>query len=163
MSKQYRPCAGIVLFNKHGKVLLCARNDQLTDEFQFPQGGIEKDELPQTAALRELKEETSVISAEIVDALNETLCYDFPPEIKQKFSKNRFPFDGQEMHWFLLFFKGEDSEINLQTKIPEFRSYKWADITEAKECIFSFKKEIYQKVCDAFAPKILSYIQKTGK
>jgi putative (di)nucleoside polyphosphate hydrolase len=156
----YRECAGVVLFNDEGKVLLLARADQKDFEWQFVQGGVENGEKPETAALRELKEETSVSSAEIILSLNEPICYDFPPEVMQKFALAGKKHIGQRMHWFLIYFKGNDDEIDLNTKIPEFKAYRWADIEEAYENIVYFKREVYRKVCDIFAPYIEAYIHR---
>jgi len=156
----YRECASIVLFNNEGKVLLCARSDQKDFEWQFVQGGIEKGETAEEAALRELKEETSVTSAEIILSLSEPLSYDFPPDVVQKFALNGGKFVGQNMHWVLAHFKGNDSEINLATKTPEFKAYKWADISQAPKSIVFFKRETYLKACALFAPYIDAYIHR---
>ena len=156
----YRACAGIVLFNDAGKVLLCARADEKGFEWQFVQGGIEKGEKPEDAALRELKEETSVGSAEIILSLNEPICYDFPEDIVKKFALNGCPYIGQKMYWFLVHFKGDESEINLVTKTPEFKAWQWADISEAPQRIVYFKRDVYQKVCDVFAPYIDAYVHR---
>ena len=155
----YRECAGIVLFNDEGKVLLLARADQKDFAWQFAQGGIEKGEKPEEAALRELKEETSVSSAEIILSLPEPICYDFPQEVLEKFAA-RGNAVGQRMHWFLVHFKGDESEINLATQTPEFKAYQWADISLAPQTIVYFKREMYQKVCDIFAPYIDAYIHR---
>lgn len=156
----YRDCAGVVLFNDEGKVLLFARADQKDFAWQFVQGGIEKAEKPEVAALRELKEETSITSAEIILSLPEPICYDFPEDILKKFALKGSPYIGQKMHWFLLHFKADESEINLATQSPEFKAYQWADIKKAPQEIVYFKHDMYQKVCDIFAPYIDAYIHR---
>ena len=156
----YRQCASIVLFNDEGKVLLCARSDQKDFAWQFVQGGIEKGETPEIAALRELKEETSVTSADIILSLNEPMSYDFPPDIIQKFALKGNKFVGQNIYFVLAHFKGNDSEINLATKTPEFKAYKWADISQAPKGIVCFKREVYLKACALFAPYIDAYIHR---
>ena len=154
----YRECATIVLFNDEGKVLLCARADESDFAWQFPQGGIEKGENPENAALRELQEETSVTSAQIIFSLNEPLCYDFPQSVREFLASKGRHFIGQCMYWFLAHFTGDDSEINLATEQPEFKAYKWADISEAPKAIIDFKRATYLKACHAFEPYIKAYV-----
>lgn len=156
----YRECAGVVLFNDKGKVLLLARADQKGFAWQFVQGGIEDGEKPETAALRELKEETSVSSAEIILSLSEPICYDFPPEVMQKFALAGKKHVGQRMHWFLVYFKGSDDEINLNTETPEFKAWRWADIEEGPQNAVYFKREVYQKMCGVFAPYIDAFVHR---
>lgn len=160
---QYRECASIVLFNDEGKVLLCARADQSDLAWQFPQGGIEQNEQPMVAALRELKEETSVSSAQIILALNEPICYDFPKSVCDFLASKGRHYKGQRMHFFLAHFIGDDSEINLATSWPEFKAYKWANIRQAPKAIVSFKRATYRKVCRAFEPYIKAYINQADE
>lgn len=157
---QYRECAGIVLFNNNGKVLVCARADESGFEWQFPQGGIESGEQPQNAALRELKEETSVTSAQIIFALPEPLCYDFPKSILKFLQSKGRHHIGQRMHWFLAYFTGDDSEIDLKTATPEFKAYKWEDFINAPKLIIDFKKDMYLKVWQTFSPHIKEFLSK---
>ena len=155
----YRECAGIVLFNDDGKVLMCARADQNGYAWQFPQGGIEKGEKPEDAALRELKEETSVTSAEIILSLAEPVSYLFPKAVYTKFLKNGTAYVGQNMHWFLIHFKGADDEINLNTQTPEFKAYKWEDFKNAHKDIIYFKRKVYRKVCHLMLPYMEAYVR----
>lgn len=151
----YRKCAGAVVFNKAKKVLVCARNDTKGYAWQFPQGGIENGETPQNAAIRELKEETSIISVKLVKSLSESIKYDFPDYVlKHGFGK---VFVGQEMYWSLLFFYGSDNEINLNTNEPEFKAYDWVEPSEAVKRIVNFKKDVYEKVLAEFETIIRNY------
>ena len=75
-SKPYRPNVGIALFNAAGRVLIGRRfRDDGPEiilpglEWQMPQGGIDADENPREAVMRELWEETGVANA---DYLGET-------------------------------------------------------------------------------------------
>lgn len=156
--KKYRPNAGIVLFRKDGRVLLCERIENYPKRWQFPQGGIDKDELPLQAAIRELREETSVTSVEFVATLPEVLRYDFPFEVKKVHPERDN--DGQEQYWHLFFFTGDDSEINLQTKEPEFRSYAWVDIEKAPDEVVDFKRDIYEVVAREFGLVIKQYLKQ---
>ena len=157
---EYRNCAGIVLFNDEGKVLVCARADTKGKHWQFPQGGIEKGEKPQEAALRELKEETSVVSADIIMSLNEPISYMFPQQIRENLGSTGKKYIGQKMFWFLVHFTGKDSEINLKTENPEFKAYEWSDIMLAPRRIVYFKKRVYYKACRIFAPYIEAFIHR---
>ncbi len=148
MNGIYRKCVGIVVFNKQRKVLLCERRD-LPKAWQFPQGGIEDGETLIEAAKRELREETSIVSAEPVDTISTPLRYTFPPEVK---NTGKQKYDGQDMRWVLFRFNGMDSEINLATQEPEFSAYAWEDIDEAIKKIAAFKKNVYIKVVEKFKP-----------
>ena len=155
MSK-YRKNVGIVVFNHNRKVLLCARADKKSNQWQFPQGGIDNEEDIIDAARRELHEETGISSVELVATILEPLRYDFPKQIFKNFLKKGSPYVGQEQFWVLFYFCGNDEEIDFCTNPQEieFKAYEWADIEEAPKRIVNFKKEVYQKVVQNFAPYI---------
>ena len=154
MTQLYRPNVGIVVFNQTGNVLFCARSDRKEYCWQFPQGGIEKDEPPPDAALRELREETGIHSVKLVAQAPKPLRYDFPDFIK-------LPFKGQQQHWFLFYFTGQDNEINfeLNSQEIEFKAYKWASIDLAPKMIVEFKKGVYNEVVKVFKPLIKQYLK----
>ena len=153
--KKYRKNAGIVVFNRDKKVLMCERIEgESGKSWQFPQGGMEQGETPEAAARRELKEETSVTSVRLIAQIKEGLKYDFPPEIKERFSHRGIDTDGQEQFWSLFLFEGNESEINLKTAEPEFKNWRWNDIAEADKHVIAFKQEIYRRVIKEFAPII---------
>ncbi len=155
--KHYRKNAGVVLFNSDRKVLLCERVGNYENAWQFPQGGIDAGETAAEAAARELYEETSVKSAKLVKTLETPFIYDFPPEIvKRNALRGRFD-DGNEQYWSLFFFTGKDSEINLATAEPEFKNWKWAEITEADKHVIAFKKPAYEQLIKLFKPLIDGY------
>ena len=104
MKKVFRPNAAAVVFRQDKKVLMCRRIFPKTDGWQFPQGGIEAGETAQEAALRELKEETSVHSVTAVKTLDYPLRYEFPEEVKAKFRTRGIFNDGQEQYWSLFYF-----------------------------------------------------------
>lgn len=159
MTDTYRKNVGIVVFNHENKVLMCARADKASNCWQFPQGGIEKGETIKQAALRELREETGICSVEIVKILPETLRYRFPKNILERRKKAGSGEVGQEQTWVLARFCGEETEINFQTNPEEieFRAFEWVDIKEAPLKIVEFKKEVYNRVAEAFLP----YLQAT--
>lgn len=146
MPYPYRKNVGIVVCNRHKLVLWCERKD-LPGQWQFPQGGIDDGETVLEAARRELREETSVISAEPLAVIEKPLVYDFPAEIAERFKKR-----GQVMNWVLFRFCGEDGEINLNTSEPEFINWKWVDIDQTPDKVVQFKKEVYQKMAAEFKP-----------
>jgi len=160
MTGTYRNCAGIIVFNDEGKVLMCTRRDKSGNQWQFPQGGIEKGERPHQAALRELKEETSITSAKIIFSMPHPLIYNFPPYIRESLLAKGRTNIGQKMYWFLLHFEGDNSEINLETREPEFRNFEWVNISEAPKRIIYFKRAVYMKACKTFEPKIKSFLEK---
>lgn len=146
MPYPYRKNVGIVVCNRHKLVLWCERKD-LPGQWQFPQGGIDDGETVLEAARRELREETSVISAEPLAVIEKPLVYDFPAEIAERFKKR-----GQAMNWVLFRFCGEDGEINLNTSEPEFINWKWVNIDQTPDKVVQFKKEVYQKMAAEFKP-----------
>ena len=158
--KQYRPNAGIIVFRRDGKVLLCERIENFPKRWQFPQGGLESGETPLQAAIRELKEDTSITSVKFISAYPEPLFYEFPQEIKQSFARNNILTDGQKQYWHLFLFEGQENEINLQTQEPEFRAYKWINIEETTNMVVEFKKQIYEIIVPAFRQIIETYLKK---
>ena len=150
--KKYRNNVGIVVFNRKKQVLLFRRNDaprDCLDAWQFPQGGMEEGETVAQTGLRELKEETSIVSAKLVFQTEESFCYDFPTE--------RYGFAGQRQWWILCFFDGHDSEIDIKTAEPEFSDYKWTDFANAIDKVWSVKRNIYRKIEKIFSPIIAQY------
>ncbi|PKI43019.1 hypothetical protein CRG98_036597 [Punica granatum] len=121
----------------------------------MPQGGIDDGEDPKTAAIRELREETGVSSAEIIAEAPYWLTYDFPPEVREKL-KVQWGSDwkGQAQKWFLLKFIGKDEEVNLQgdgTEKAEFGEWAWMSPEQIIELAVDFKKPVYKEVLNAFA------------
>lgn len=149
MSGIYRRNAGIVVFNRQRRVLLCKRND-VADSWQFPQGGIEEGETVAQAALRELKEETSLTNVTLVQSLDTPARYTFPPQIIESMQRRGYKNIGQDIYWSLVFFGGDDAEINLQTAEPEFSEYRWGTLDEACRLIIPFKKTAYEAARAAF-------------
>ena len=146
----YRPCAGIMLFNKLGRVFVGQRLDTYLNAWQLPQGGINEGEEPQTAALRELEEEIGTANVAIIGEVQKWLNYDLPPELLGQLWKGRFR--GQTQKWFAMRFLGDDIEIDpTGVENPEFSAWKWSSIEEIQEMAVPFKQAIYGIVVSEFS------------
>lgn len=151
----YRPNVGAVLFNRDGKVFVARRAHFPNAEgeaggWQLPQGGIDPDEDPRTAVLRELAEEIGTDRAEIIDEYPDWLTYDLPPELVGVALRGRYR--GQRQRWFALRFTGSDSDIRLdQDPHPEFDAWRWAELDELPAVAVDFKRSIYQALVREFA------------
>ncbi|MEH6754475.1 MAG: RNA pyrophosphohydrolase [Alphaproteobacteria bacterium] len=146
----YRRCAGIVLVNDAGLIWVGERNDA-AGAWQMPQGGIDSGEDPQTAALRELEEETGTTAVEFLAAAPHWLKYDLPDDLQRRAWKGKWR--GQMQMWFAYRFCGVDSEIDvLGVEKPEFDRWRWVSPEEVPDLIVAFKRPIYEAVMETFAP-----------
>jgi putative (di)nucleoside polyphosphate hydrolase len=148
----YRPCVGIMLLNPARQVFVARRIDMPSEAWQMPQGGIDPGEDPAEAAVRELKEEIGTNKAEIIAESRDWLSYDLPPDLIGKIWKGRYA--GQRQKWFAMRFLGEDTDIDIATKHPEFSDWQWAAPHSLPERIVAFKRQLYQDVLAEFAPYI---------
>ena len=151
----YRPCVGIMLLNPQGLVWVGRRFQKQNDDgvghwWQMPQGGIDGDEDPAAAALRELEEETAVRSAEIIAEAPGWYNYDLPEHLIGKSWKGKYR--GQTQKWFAARFTGNDGEINLAPPghKQEFDQWRWVKMSEVIDAIVPFKKPVYEQVIAAF-------------
>ena len=139
-----RKGVGIVLLNNKDKVFVAKRIDNPKNFWQMPQGGIDGSENYYEAALRELKEETSIVSVELIKEIDKKLTYILPKHLIGIIWKGRFK--GQIQKWFVMRFVGNDSEINIHTKKPEFLDWKWIDLKDLTKIAVSFKLDVYKKL-----------------
>jgi len=148
---KHRPNVGVVLFHADGRVWLGRRNKQPPPyNWQFPQGGVDEGEDLETAARRELAEETGVTSVELLGRTDGWIRYDFPPEVLANEKRSR-GWLGQKQVWFAYRFIGDDAEIDLEAdEHVEFDAWKWGRLDEAPELIVPFKREVYEAVVTAF-------------
>ena len=154
VAKNYRPCVGLCLFNKDGKVFVGERLDGMNGQcgtWQMPQGGIDGGEDIITAAFRELKEEIGTDKAEIIRIHPTTLKYDIPADVLARVPWGK-QYLGQEQTWVALRFTGNDSDIKLDAwDHPEFGRYQWVDLKDVPKMIVPFKISTYEQVVKAFS------------
>ena len=139
-----RKGVGIILLNDENKVFVAKRIDNPKNFWQMPQGGIDEGEDYYEAALRELKEETSVVSVKLIQEIDKKLTYILPDHLIGIIWRGRFK--GQIQKWFVMRFVGNDSEINIHTKKPEFLDWKWIDLKDLTKIAVSFKLDVYKNL-----------------
>jgi putative (di)nucleoside polyphosphate hydrolase len=139
-----RSGVGIVVLNKDNKVFVAKRIDNPKNFWQMPQGGVDDGEDYLTAAYRELEEETSIKKVELISELDGFITYNLPDRLLGIIWKGKYK--GQIQKWFLMRHIGNDSEINIQTKKPEFLDWKWVDLKEITQLVVDFKLHVYKEV-----------------
>ncbi len=154
-SLPYRPCAGVMLLNRHGQVFVGQRLDSVVEAWQMPQGGIDPGEDALEAAWRELWEETGVARelAELVAEAPDELFYDLPEDLAGRIWKGKWR--GQRQRWFLFRFLGEDGDVNIETAEPEFRAWRWAEPKDLPELIVPFKRALYKELLTVFGQHLV--------
>mgnify|MGYP001178410260 CR=1 FL=1 len=135
---------GIVVLNKENKIFVAKRIDNPKDFWQMPQGGVNEGEDFIKAAFRELEEETSIKNVELIKELDGTLTYELPDHLLGIIWKGKYR--GQKQKWFLMRFVGDDSEINIKTKNPEFFEWKWILLDQITEVVVDFKLHVYKEI-----------------
>ena len=139
-----RSGVGIIVLNKENKVFVAKRIDNPKNFWQMPQGGINKNEDFFTAALRELKEETSIVSVKLIKEIDDKFTYILHDHLIGIIWKGKFK--GQIQKWFIMRFVGNESEINIKTKHPEFLDWKWIDLKDLTKIAVNFKLKVYKQV-----------------
>ena len=139
-----RSGVGVVLLNNENKIFVAKRIDTPKNFWQMPQGGVDENEDFFTAALRELKEETSIVSVKLIKEIDDKFTYILPDHLIGIIWKGKFK--GQIQKWFIMRFVGNESEINIKTKHPEFLDWKWIDLKDLTKIAVNFKLEVYKQV-----------------
>jgi putative (di)nucleoside polyphosphate hydrolase len=141
-----RTCVGVAILNSKNKVFVGKRKDNPFDKWQMPQGGVDLDEPLLVAMKRELEEETSIKNIKVLKEFNQWLEYELPENLIGKIWRGKYR--GQKQKWFIVKFTGEESEIDINTKNPEFIEWKWIDMNLLPDLIVDFKKNIYKNVLE---------------
>ena len=139
-----RSGVGIVLLNKENRVFVGKRIDNPKNSWQMPQGGVNQNENFLQAAKRELEEETSIKSVELIKELDGWFKYDLPKYLLGKLWEGKYR--GQKQKWFVMKFIGKTDEINVKTKNAEFFDWKWIKPSELPDVAVEFKMDIYRKI-----------------
>ena len=153
----YRPCVGLTVLNRDGRVFIGRRNDgpehvDMTHVWQMPQGGLDPGEDPYACGLRELCEETNIRSVERLGEIEDWLKYDIPREIVGRAWQGKYR--GQTQKWFALRFTGNDSEIDVAHPAgghePEFVAWRWEPMQNLPDLVVPFKRKTYERVVKEF-------------
>ncbi|MGH6804966.1 MAG: RNA pyrophosphohydrolase [Methyloceanibacter sp.] len=153
----YRPCVGVMLINAEGRVFVGRRADRadapegIGTWWQMPQGGLDEGEDPETAARRELAEETGVHTAHFVARTRDWLTYELPSELLGVAWQGRYR--GQKQMWFAARFEGEESEIDIGPREgheQEFDAWRWVTLGELPTLVVPFKRNVYLSVIEEF-------------
>ena len=149
MKKNYsnlplRSGVGIVVLNEKNQIFVAKRIDNPKNYWQMPQGGIGEGEDFYQAALRELEEETSIKSVKLIKEIEKFTTYHLPDHLLGIIWKGRFK--GQKQKWFIVKFNGDEKEININTKTPEFLDWKWINIDNLTDEVVKFKLHVYKKI-----------------
>ena len=130
---------GAIVLNEKNQVFVGKRKDNPVDKWQMPQGGVNEGEDLTSAMKRELNEETGIQNIKILNEIDGWFEYELPNYLLGKIWRGKFR--GQKQKWFITKFLGNDSEINLNTKHPEFIDWKWIDPKKLPEVIVNFKTD----------------------
>tara|TARA_B100001029_G_scaffold141213_1_gene120668 strand:+ start:371 stop:844 length:474 start_codon:yes stop_codon:yes gene_type:complete len=139
-----RTGVGIVVLNKKNQIFLAKRIDNPKNFWQMPQGGVDKGEDFYAAAVRELEEETSIKTVKLIKEIDGLTTYLLPDHLVGIIWKGKYK--GQKQKWFVVRFEGEENEININTKHPEFLDWKWVNVENLTDEIVKFKFHVYKKI-----------------
>ena len=149
MVTEYRRCVGMLILNNNNNILVGRRLDYPSGYWQMPQGGIDKKEKPETAVWREMLEEIGTNNAKLIHRSSQWLNYKIPEEtLKTLPWGNKYV--GQTQKWFVFLFTGNDNEINVETKNPEFSEWKWINHKTLINDAVPFKRDLYKKILNEF-------------
>ena len=149
MANDFRRGVGIFLLNNEKKLWVGKRIDNMSDFWQMPQGGIDGEETPQEAMVRELGEEVGLKkNFQIVEESQDWFYYKLPDKLKKKVWNGKYV--GQKQKWFVCKFFGSDSEISLDNHKPEFLEWKWINPYESLDRVVPFKRKMYKEVLTLF-------------
>ena len=142
---------GIALLNNQNKVFVGKRIDNANNFWQMPQGGVNENETFEIAAKRELEEETGIKNVKLIKEVDNWLVYNLPYNLLGKIWESNY--SGQKQKWFIMKFVGDEKEININTKNPEFLDWKWVNPLELPKIVVDFKISIYKKISQEIISK----------
>ena len=148
MEKIYRPNVAVIVLSAEypkSKEIFIAERSDMSDIWQFPQGGIDEGESAEEALFRELEEEIGTQDVTIISEYPDWISYDFPSHVAKKMQ----PYAGQTQRYYLVQLN-EGAKINLDTEIPEFSNHIFVDFSELSNYIAHFKRPVYEKVLGYF-------------
>jgi len=139
-----RSGVGIIVLNKKNQVFVAKRIDNPKNFWQMPQGGVDEGEDFLKAAYRELEEETSIKNVKLMRELEGTTTYELPDQLLGIIWKGKYR--GQKQKWFLMRFTGDNNEIDIKTRKPEFLDWKWIELEEITKVVVDFKLHVYKEI-----------------
>ena len=139
-----RSGVGVIILNNENKVFVGKRKDNPVDQWQMPQGGVDIGEDYISAMKRELYEETGIKNIQLLREINGLYEYELPKKLIGIIWKGKFR--GQRQKWFIVKFIGDDEEINIKTKYPEFLDWKWEELSKITDTVVEFKLHVYQEI-----------------
>lgn len=150
----YRPCVGILLLNRDGRIFAGRRIDGIAEAWQMPQGGVDPGEAEDVAAMRELQEETGLHPSDVrmLRAARSEVRYDLPPELLGKIWGGKYR--GQTQRWFAMRMTSTDAAIRIDTDEPEFAEWRWMTADTLMQAIVPFKRDVYRDVFAEFSDMI---------
>ena len=155
-SEGYRPNVGIILCNADGRLFWARRIGQ--HSWQFPQGGIRRDESPEQAMFRELAEEVGLLPehVQVIGCTSGWLRYRLPKHLIRR--GNPQTCIGQKQVWFLLRMVGGEDRVRLDaTEHPEFDHWQWVDYWYPLRAVVPFKRHVYWRALRELAPLLFPY------
>ena len=135
---------GIVLLNNENKAFVGRRIDNPVNLWQMPQGGVDKNENIDNAAIRELEEETGTKNVKLIKKIDTWFSYELPKNLLGKIWKGKYR--GQKQKWFIMRFLGKNNEINIKTKNAEFLDWKWVEFEILPKIVVDFKVNVYKQL-----------------
>ena len=149
MAKKYRRCVGMIILNQNNEILVGRRLDHPSGYWQMPQGGIDKNEIPEEAVWREMMEEIGTKKAELINKSSKWINYEIPEDTLKTLPWGN-KYIGQTQKWFVFRFIGKNSDINVGTENPEFSEWKWTKNNTLIDNAVPFKRDLYKKVLKEF-------------
>ncbi|MCB1858676.1 MAG: RNA pyrophosphohydrolase [Gammaproteobacteria bacterium] len=152
-SEGYRPNVGIILCNNKRRLFWGRRVGQ--NAWQFPQGGIRRDETPEQAMFRELEEEVGLAphQVEVLGVTEDWLHYQLPKRFLRHHCQPLCI--GQKQRWFLLRVLCEETDFCLDhSKKPEFDGWRWVKYWQPLREVIYFKRRVYSRALEELAPLI---------